>query len=184
MTPDLSSRESDTGVRRRGVLILAGFAIVWAMAGSTGVTDATTGRFLFAGAVMLAGLVTLPVLRRGSLPATARPRRLPPDWQRRYNRVGLAEAVAIGAALAVCLGLGAPHALPVVICLIVGVHFLPLARIFDQPPYRATAVGLTLVAAVGAVATATGHPDPAVAVVGFGAFAVLFVTALHLAVRG
>ena len=184
VTADPECQQLDLGVRRRGVLILAGFAIIWAMAGSTGVSDPTSSRILFGAAVALAVLVAVPALRSGWLPISARPRRLAEDWQRRYNRVAVAEAGGIGVAVAVCLGVGAPRALPVAICLVVGAHFLPLARIFDQPQYRWTAVALVAVATAGLVAVAAGHAATAIAIVGFGAAVALCVTALHVATRG
>lgn len=174
----------DVGVRRRGVLILAGFAIIWAMAGSTGVSDPTSSRALFAAAVALAVLAVVPALRPGWLPAASRQRRLADDWHRRYARVVVAEAAGIGVAAAVCLGVGAPSATPAAICLVVGVHFLPLAPVFDQPQYRWTAAGLVAVAAAGLVAITAADAATAIAIVGFGAAAVLCATALHVATRG
>ncbi|PZS16567.1 MAG: hypothetical protein DLM57_10085 [Pseudonocardiales bacterium] len=183
-TCDPDCQGLDVGVRRRGVLILAGFAIIWAMAGSTGVSDPTSGRALFAAAVALAVVAAVPALRSRWLPAASRQRRLAEDWQRRYARVGVAEAAGIGVAVAICLGAGAPNATPDAICLVVGVHFLPLAPIFDQPQYRLTAVGLVAVAAAGLVAITTADAATAIAIVGFGAAAVLCATALHVAMRG
>jgi hypothetical protein len=184
MTVDQECQQFDVGVRRRGVLILAGFAIIWAMAGSTGVTDPTTSRVLFAAAVALAVLVAVPALRSGRLPPSSQRRRLAEDWQRRYIRVGAAEAAGIAAAVAVCLGAGAPRALPAAACLVVGAHFLPLARIFDQPQYRWTAIGLLAVAAAGLLGISAGHALASIASVGFGAAVVLCATALHVATRG
>lgn len=99
--------QRDVGVRRRGVLIMAGFAIILAMGGSTGVADHTTCRALFAAAVALAVLAAAPAARSGRLPASSRRRRLAEDWQRQFNWVGAAEAVGIGIAVAVCLSVGA-----------------------------------------------------------------------------
>ena len=108
MTVDQECRQLDVGVRRRAVVILTGFAIVWAMAGSTGI------------------------------------------------------------AVALCLAVGELRVLPMATCLIVAVHFLPLARVFDQPQYRWTAVGLFAVSTSGLLLVPAGHAGPAAAVVGFG----------------
>ncbi|WP_244501049.1 hypothetical protein [Streptomyces sp. TP-A0874] len=70
-------------------------------------------------------------------------------------------------------------------CLVVGLHFLPLARSFAQPQYWWTGGSLMTLALVGALALADGS-DPANVrtLVGFGAAAVLWSTALHVARRG
>ena len=184
MTVEPECQQLDVGVRRRGVLIMAGFAIIWAMAGSTGVGDPTASRALFAAAVALAVLAAAPAVRSGWLPASSRRRRLAEDWQRQFNWVGAAEAVGIGIAVAICLSVGASRAIPIAACLVVGAHFLPLARIFDQPQFRWTGVMLLGVAVAGLLVTAAGYAATANAIVGFGVAVVLCVTALHVATRG
>lgn len=184
MTLDPECQQLDTGIRRRGVLILATFALVWAMAGSTGPADAAEGRVLFAAVAALIVLVGARALRVGWLPASVRQRRLAEDWPRRFNRVVAAEAAGIAAAVGICLGVGASRALPVAICLVVGAHFLPLARTFDQPQYRWTGWLLLLVSAAGLLAIAAGHAAGAVTTVGFGAAIILCGTALHVLLRG
>jgi hypothetical protein len=68
---------------------------------------------------------------------------------------------------------------------VVGLHFFPLARLFDQWQYRWTAASLTVVAVVGVVVAVAGSTDETVrVVVGAGAAVVLWLSSFHVAVRG
>ena len=181
---DQERQQLDVGLRRRGVLILGTFALGWAMAGSTGPADATTGRVMFAVVAALIVVVTVGAARASWLPLSTRQRRLPQDWPRRYNRILALEIVGIAAVVGICLVVSATGAIPAAICLVVGAHFVPLARTFDQPQYRWTAGLLVLVAAAGMLLAATGHAGAAITTVGFGAALILCGTALHILLRG
>lgn len=113
---------------------------------------------------------------------TDRRRHLPPRWRRGVGLVNGIQTVAIVATVAGLVAAGAPQFVMPVVCLIVGVHFLPLRRLFDQPQYRWTGVALIVVAVAGL----GGLGDPALSrgIVGLGAAATLWATAAHLAVRG
>ncbi|WP_223189539.1 hypothetical protein [Streptomyces sp. TRM68416] len=74
---------------------------------------------------------------------------------------------------------------PAGVALVVGLHFFPLARLYDQWQYRWTAVLLTVVAVVGLVLHAVGRSDESVrVVVGLASAAVLWGSAYHVALRG
>jgi hypothetical protein len=184
MTVDKQCQWLDTGLRRRGVLILATFALAWAMAGSTGLTDATIGRVLFAVIAAVIVLVGVSALRPSRLPVSGRQRHLAGNWVQRFNWVVAVEAAGIAAAVVICLAAAAPRAIPAAVCLVVGAHFLPLASIFDQPQYRWTGMLLLLAASAGLFMTAAGLAEAAIATVGFGAATILCGTALHVLVRG
>lgn len=73
---------------------------------------------------------------------------------------------------------------PPVVCLIVGLHFFPLARLFDQPQHTWTATGLCLAAGAGLVILAVGAgPEASRVVIGLVAAGTLWVTSARLALR-
>lgn len=168
--------------RRQGAIILSLFALIWAMAGASGIGDgiAFWGIGAFALAVTV-GAIALAVRTESTRTA---PRHLPPDWQRQYNIVGIVQGVAILVAIAALVSLGAQGLIPPVVCFIVGLHFLPLQRTFDQPEYRATALALCGVAAIGAGLLSFTSDEAVRAVVGFGAAVVLWGTAIVVARTG
>jgi hypothetical protein len=72
---------------------------------------------------------------------------------------------------------------PTVVGLVVGVHFVPLARLFDQPEYRVTAAGLVGGGVLGLAALALGAgPETSRVLVGSVAAVTLWATSLWLAV--
>lgn len=177
-TLDPQCRELDSALRRRGVLVLTTFGVVWAMAGSTGPANPDTGRVLFAVVAALVALVGVGAVRWSG--TASRQRRLIEDWPRRFNQILAAEAIGIAAAIGVCFAVGESRAIPAAVCLVVGAHFVPLAGIFDQPQYRFTGAMLMLVAVAGLLLPG----GAALAVTGFGAALVLCATAGHVLIRG
>ncbi|MFE3070062.1 hypothetical protein [Streptomyces sp. NPDC059247] len=171
-------------LRRRGAIVLAVFALVWAFAGGSGIAAAPVS--VAVGIVAAAVTVAAVVLAfRGTAGPVTRLVRLPEKWNRGVGMVNAAEVVAIFAVIAASNASGHPEFIPVGICLVVGVHFFPLARLFDQGQYRWTAVLLTAVAVVGLVVLAAGTSAETIrAVVGLGAAAVLWASSFHVALRG
>ncbi|MFF7443361.1 DUF7010 family protein [Streptomyces sp. NPDC008122] len=99
--------------------------------------------------------------------------------------VDAAEPVAVFAVIAASNASGRPELIPVGICLVVGLHFFPLARLFDQRRYRWAAILLTAVALAGLAVLAAGAGSETVrAVVGLGAALVLWGTSFHVVLRG
>lgn len=134
---------------------------------------------------MLVTVVVVAIaVRSGVRPGSVGAANLPADWSRRFNRVGLVQGVAIGLAVLLLAVTRSAELIPAVICLIVGIHFLPLAGIFDQPGYRWTAAALCVVAVAGSAAFAAGYPDSSRAVVGLGAALVLWSTSGYVTVKG
>lgn len=79
---------------------------------------------------------------------------------RAFGAVFAAEAVAIVVAVNVLQALGLTvYSLPV-IALVVGLHFYPMARIFDRRIDTVTATCLSLIAVAGIVVLATTDVDP------------------------
>ncbi|HET7414552.1 MAG TPA: hypothetical protein VFI97_02505 [Arthrobacter sp.] len=68
--------------------------------------------------------------------------------------------------------------------MIVGLHFFPLARLFDQPQYLWTAAGGCAAGIAGLLVLLAGDGlEASRAVVGLGAAATLWLTAVRLTLR-
>ena len=121
--------------RRQGAIILSVFALIWAMAGASGIGAGIA--FWGIGAFALAVTVGAPRSQcvqnhsHGSSPPAAG---LAAPIQHR----GIVQGVAIRRDRRIDFH-GSP-ASSHLSCFIVGLHFLPLERTFDQPEYRATAL--------------------------------------------
>ena len=76
-----------------------------------------------------------------------------------------------------------PEAIPPLVALIVAAHFLPLARLFDQPEYRWTAAGLGVAGVAGLITLFAGGPESARAITGLMAAATLWATSFVVALR-
>ncbi len=175
MSAEPAYEQLDRSLRRNGAVIMSVFAFVWSF-GVPGFTDATLQwTALVAGLLVALAIRGRPVQRK---------RRMPSEWLRRYNRVGLVQVVAIGPTIATLIYLGQPAFIPAAVSLIVGVHFSPLALVFDQPRYVWTGVGLCVVGLIGATSLTVASDEAARALVGFGAAAALWATSAHLTFRG
>ncbi|MFD0773777.1 DUF7010 family protein [Streptomonospora algeriensis] len=175
-------RELDRNLRRRGAFVLAFFALMWALAGASGLGRAVPA--VAAGAVAVSAAVVVLAYRYGYAGDRQRERRLPHGWGRSVGVVNIAQAAAIAAAVLLLVNTGSTLLLPPVVCLIVGLHFFPLARLYDQRQYHWTGVLLTAVAAAGFGGATWGAGTQAVlSAVGFAAALVLWASAVHVAVR-
>jgi undecaprenyl pyrophosphate phosphatase UppP len=162
------------GSERLGAIMSWGFGVAWAAWGISGIADSTVQLGAIVVAVVLA-IATLTAVLRGG-PTTAEGRQLHHDWRRNYNMLVLAEVVAIFLASAALGSAELPELIPVAICMIVGVHFFPLAGVFNIATYRWTAIGLCAVAVAGAALYAAVSGGTVRAVVGLGASLVLWTT--------
>ncbi|MFF9343104.1 MULTISPECIES: DUF7010 family protein [unclassified Streptomyces] len=167
-------------LRRRGVVVLSVFGTVWALAGGSGLPAPGPVVVGVLGAVL--AVATLAAGFRGTAGAVNRPVRLPERWNRGIGIVNAAEAAAIVGVVAGSNAAGRPEWIPVGICLAVGLHFFPLARLYDQRQYGWAAAVLTALAVLGAALTAAGTSAEAVrAAVGLPAALALFGTAVLVA---
>ncbi len=179
-TPDPTRAGPNFG--RQGAVILSVFALIWALAGASGIGEGGTYWGIGAAAfAVTAGIIAYAVR---SEPHRHEPRRVPPDWQRRYNIVGIAQGLAILVAIVALSSADLPGLIPPVVCFIVGVHFFPLDRTFDQRQYQWTALGLCGVAAIGAAMLGPASNEAVRAAVGLGAAVVLWSTAIAVARTG
>lgn len=172
-------RGRPAGFRQAGALITGLFGLPWALTASGFLPAVAAMGVRWAALAITVLAVGVALLR----PATGqdRVRRVPGDWRRRVNQVGMAEAAAILAAVAALALSGRPTLVPAAVCLVVGQHFLPLTRLFDQPQFRWTGAGMCLVAAIGGSLYLSGGGTAAAVVAGGGAAVVLWATSLHVA---
>lgn len=171
-------------LRRRGTLVLSVFAVIWAFAGASGLASSGAALAVEIVAVPLTAVAIVLAYRKGAAPS---PRlvNLPENWARAVGIVNAVEVAAIFAVIAASNASGHPEFIPAVIALVVGLHFFPLARFYDQWQYKGTAVLLGAVAIAGFALIAAGLSSESVrAVVGLGSAAVLWVSAYHVAVKG
>jgi hypothetical protein len=189
----MAENRSATGSRAdlRGVasalLVCAVFGLAWAIAGANAL-DGWGSPWL----LVIAGVFGFFLLSRSILLRKAS-NMLPPDGDgarlqqrmKRFRLIVVLEFVFIGAAVAVCSATGHGELIIPLIALIVGVHFFPLAWLFQVRSYYVTGAllcGLVLLTLLLVPAQATrsvGKVHVWWAVVGFGAALILWGTALH-----
>lgn len=171
-------------LRRRGTLVLSVFAVIWAFAGASGLASSGAALAIEIIAVPLTAVAIVLAYRKGAAPSP-RMVSLPENWARAVGIVNVVEVAAVFAVIAASNASGRPEFIPAAIALVVGLHFFPLARFYDQWQYKGTAVALSVVAVVGFVLIAAGVSSESVrAVVGLGSAVVLWASAYHVAVKG
>src|SRR5690606_20003582 len=120
---------------------------------------------------------------QGASARVGRPRHLPDDWMRRFNLVDITQGIAIGLAVLALSPTGNAGLLPGAVCLIVGLAFLLLAGVFDQPEYIWAGAALCAVAALGTGALLFGDDETSRAVVGLWAGLALWAISTYGALR-
>lgn len=168
-----------------GVVTMIVYGLLWLIVGVTGLPVPTGVRLALGLAAVVGAGVLLVAGRRLRARGPARVRRVRPHSMRWFHLVNLAQTALIVAAVFGLLRAGSPGLIVVAVCLVVGLHFLPLARIFDVPGYWWTGALLILVAAAGATAYGLDTGNETVrAVVGLPAAVALWSTALDVSRRG
>jgi hypothetical protein len=172
-------------LRRRGALVLAPFALLWALVAISGLPAGSLWAARVVASVITVAALFLLVLTPSGAGARERVRHQPDGWHKRVGVVNLAEFAAIVLTVVIFAATGVPELVPPIVCLIVGLHFVPLARLFDQPEYRGTAIGLGLGAFAGLAVLALG-PSQEVSRIVVGAFAActLWATSARLSMCG
>ncbi|MCX4834192.1 hypothetical protein OG785_04900 [Streptomyces sp. NBC_00006] len=171
----------------QGAVIMSVFASIWEILGVSGIAPRVPGSALVgiaAVAVVLAVAAVVLTIRFGMSPGPRRSRRVAANSFRVFGRVNIGQTVAIVAAVFILGHFGQWVYIPAAVCLVVGAHFLPLARTFAQPQYWWTGGLLMALALVGAVALGGGDAERGRVLLGFGAALVLWTTALHVARKG
>ncbi len=117
---------------KSGVGFLALFGLGWWLLATGAFGGAVQMVAVGAGCVVAVGLM---LAARRILPASAGGP-LPADRRRRFNQINGLQWLVIIVIAVVCSRAGAPVLIPPLIALVVGLHFLPLAVVFDQPRLR------------------------------------------------
>ncbi|WP_431727078.1 hypothetical protein [Verrucosispora sp. TAA-831] len=165
---------SERALARTGTLVLAGFALLWAVSGLHLAPAAARIPLLVAATVITAVVLALGVTR----PRPQVTRRLSASWMRRFNRVGVVQGLLIGGVCLVAVPTGHPRLIPTLVLVVVAAHFVPLIAILRQREYVGTALALALVAVGSLVSYVMGMPELAAAVTSLGAAVVLWTTAV------
>ena len=151
------------------VTVMSSFAAIWWVVGTAAAGRGSLLTYLV-GLATSAFLVVLGWRRSGHATAA-------PDVRRRRGRVvGIAsgvEGVIILIAANVLTKIGRQDLIASVVAIIVGVHFLPLARWFPAPIYYATGA---LLVVVGLAGTAIQEPLARILTVCAGAASVLWLS--------
>lgn len=155
---------------------MAGFGLLWALTGA-GAFRGAAALAVVAAAVLVTAATALSSVRQRTSP---RPEAggIRRDWARRFSRIGIVQGLAIAATVTVLVRFDLADTVPVAVCFIVGLHFVPLARLFSQPRLIATAAALCTVAAAGGAMLAFAGAQTAQGTVGLGAAVVLWITVL------
>jgi hypothetical protein len=153
-----------------GIAILSVMTGIWA---GWSVHASHLGQWAYVGAVIIA-LVPIVLMVKRRLGVRTK------DEARRIGRlVGLAsfaEVVAIVIGIQVLAHAGRPDFIVSLIAVVVGLHFLPLARWIPMPKYYVSGLALVIAACIGVVIPA----DHRVLFVASTASAILWLTALSI----
>ncbi|WP_256107669.1 hypothetical protein [Streptomyces sp. ODS05-4] len=137
---------------RSGVGFFALFGLGWLLLGVAALPG--PARWVAVGAGAVVALVLMLAARR-RLPASAGGP-LPPLRRRRFGQVNAVQWLLIAGIAVGCGRGGVPELIPPLVALVVGLHFVPLAAVFEQPRLRTAAALLCAVAAAGLVVLAFG----------------------------
>ena len=146
---------------RSGVGFLALFGLGWWLLGSSAFDGLTR---LVVIAVGCAVTVALMLAARRFLPASAGGP-FPVDRRRRFNQINGLQWLLILVIVAVCRHMGEPVLVPPLVAIVVGLHFLPLAAVFEQPRLRIPAALLIASGTAGMTVWITDVPDETVRLV-------------------
>lgn len=153
---------------RGGIWVLNIFAATWFVVGAVG--SGLPLLVLAVPAVISGALIGWGLRTTGTEPTRN------PNVGRLVGIWSAVEGVAIFVAANVCMNIGAQDAVAPVIAIVVGLHFLPLARGIPLPLYYATGVALV---ALGLAALLLPGPER-VGVTGLGAAAILWASCVLL----
>ncbi|MEU6803774.1 hypothetical protein [Streptomyces neyagawaensis] len=143
---------------KSGVGFLALFGLGWWLLGTSPWGGWARLVLIGVGGVVTVGLM---LAARRFLPASAGGP-FPADRRRRFNQINALQWLLIIAIAALCRSLDVPVLIPPLVAAVVGLHFLPLAVVFEQPRLRVPAALLIASGAVGTTLWLADGPDETV----------------------
>ncbi|MFD6175081.1 hypothetical protein [Streptomyces coeruleorubidus] len=146
---------------KSGVGFLALFGLGWWLLGSSAFEGSMRTVLVAVGCAVVVGLM---LAARRFLPSSAGGP-FPVHRRRRFNQINGLQWLLIIAIAAVCRHVGVPVLIPPLIAVVVGLHFLPLAVVFEQPRLRIPAALLIASGAAGMTVWLTNGPDETVRLV-------------------
>ncbi|MER7896900.1 hypothetical protein ABTX62_12460 [Streptomyces sp. NPDC096046] len=146
---------------RSGVGFFALFGLGWWLLGSSAFDGLMRQVLVAVGCAVMVGLM---LAARRFLPSSAGGP-FPVGRRRRFNQINGLQWLLIIAVAAVCRHVGVPMLIPPLIAVVVGLHFLPLAAVFEQPQLRIPAALLIASGAAGITVWLTNGPDETVRLV-------------------
>ncbi|HEX5433710.1 MAG TPA: hypothetical protein VFY05_05700 [Candidatus Angelobacter sp.] len=161
--------------RNGAIIVLSFFAVIWWIVGASQLPRGSV--LISAIGIVISGVFVAFDRRRGVQPATREERK------RRGRIVGIAsgvEGVAIVAAVNVLVRMGRRDLIAPAVAIIVGLHFLPLARWLPARIYYLTAALLVAVGLGGALVQAG---PVRILAVGMGAAAILWLSCAVVLLR-
>lgn len=180
-----AARPTPASLERSGAVVTAVFAAAWAFTGTTAVHAPAVAVGSRVGALAVTAAAVVLAVTVGSRRRTdgAAEADLPADWRRQFDVIGAVQGGAIAVVVLVGILAGVPGLIPAGVCLVVGLHFFPVARVL-QLRYRPVGGALCLVAAAGCATFVTAGADRSVTVVGAGAAVTLWSTSFRHALTG
>ncbi|WP_185147817.1 DUF7010 family protein [Peribacillus simplex] len=174
-----------------GVIFMAFFGTLWAGIGVMGLQG---WGFPY---VELAAIITGIIMVIGGISLIQASQKMPNQVSEKgarhlkrigfwFNMVFIAEGVLIGAAIAICNAINQTDLIPGVIAIIVGIHFLPLASLFQIKLYYVTGSLLCLLALITllviprTVMFGEQHIIAQLSLLGFGCALILWTTGIML----
>ncbi|WP_211744999.1 hypothetical protein [Paenibacillus sp. Marseille-Q4541] len=174
-----------------GVLFMAIFGMLWAYTGTMGLQGwgevtlllltAAIGITLVIGGISLIRSSRLIQQQVPALNGKSKKKTM-----RLFNFIFVGEGIAIGIAISICNITHHIELIPLIIAIIVGIHFFPLASLFRINIYYYSGVLLCLIAIltwlfIPETIHIAGHPIMAfMSVVGFGSAIILWITSLFI----
>jgi hypothetical protein len=187
-TTDTAPRRGALRGHASGVLITAFFGLAWLSWGMSDIHGSATLP------VTIVGILVALALLAGALHLFRLANRAPaetgerPDRDRMTRRFGwivCAEYVVLGAVAGILAGLDLNQWIASAVCAGVGLHFLPLAALFEVPMYYVTGGAMFVLAVVTMIAVPAGAPTVLwEALPGLGSAIVLWVTSVLLIRNG
>ncbi|MBO2463582.1 hypothetical protein [Actinomadura violacea] len=162
---------------RAGVGFYAFFGFGWLLAGLGHFGGATMGAACLLGLVVVLTLVFV-ARRLPSESADEVSQPLPPLQRRRFGQVNVVQWLLIAAIATGCGTGGVPELIMPLVAVVVGLHFLPLARVFADHRLVVPGAALTVIGIAGLVARfANASPGAVFTLVGVGCALTLWSTA-------